>query len=132
MTLATKAMVCYIQAFLGEPDWSHDTAINYKTADTATGAVVQTLLVNVLAAATDYEVDLDVLFPVVDNCQFVAVQDVTNPTQAFSFATQPGGRKAIQAGAPICWLQNGGRPGKIYLSNANAGTSQILVTVISL
>ena len=132
MALATKAMVCYIQAFLGEPDFSHDTAINYKTADTATGAVVQTLLVNVSAGATDFEVDLDDFFPAIDNCQFVAIQDVTNPTQAFSFATQPGGRKAIQAGAPVCWLQNGSTPGKIYLSNANAGVSQILVTIISL
>lgn len=134
MALATKALKIYLQCFLGEPTFAHETVVNYQNADTDTGAVVQDVLINVPVSTTDQQVVLATYFPNISNCRFIVVQDLTNPGQQFSFATDAGSNRVpVQAGAFVAWVQDGGAPKSLYLTNPSATTaSDILISVVSL
>ena len=133
MSLATQPLAVYIEAFLGAPDYSHQTLITFTSASTATAAVQQSTLLTVNANTTDLSFNLASYFPGISNCQFVVIQDVTNPGQPFSVGSNAGGRFSVQASSPMCWMQNGGNPPIIYLTNPSSTTaSSILVSVASL
>lgn len=120
-----------IQAFLGQPDFTHQTVAEFIAQSTQTGSVVNSLTVNIPAGGSVVAA-LATLMSAISNTQFVIVQDVTSVPQAFNFGFSAPASVPIAPAAPMCWVQNGGVPPTIYLSNVNAGASTIQVTVVSL
>lgn len=123
-----------LQAFLGSPDFQHQTVANFQSNETFTAAAVANTIVSVPANTTDQAVNLATLFPALTATSFIVVQDVTaTPGQPFSVTTVSGsGRIAIAGGGFLAWTQNGGAPPTLYLTNPSTTTaSDIQISVMS-
>jgi hypothetical protein len=138
MALSAIGQQCYIslQAYLGYPDYSHVTAIDYSSAasnPTLTAAAQSSTPVSVAANTTDQSFNLATLFPALTGLVFISLVDITGTPQPFSFGTAAGtGRQSVAAGAWAAWMPNGGAPPTIFLTNPSTTTaSNILISVLS-
>lgn len=123
-----------LQAFLGSPDFSHQTAVNFVNPSTQQAAVLDSGTIDIPIATVDQATNLATMFPACQNCAFIIIQDITpSPGQPFNFTTVAGsGRLAVAANGFIAYTVNGGAPPTIYLSNPSASAvSAIKVWVMS-
>lgn len=136
-TLPASPQQAYIslQAYLGAPDYSHETVIDFNSASTfpnLTAAVMEAydyLLVN---GASYTAVNLATQFPAISNAVFIAVMDVTVPGQTFGISTASA--SGLVTIAPSCWwsfMPNGGALPTIYLTNTNATSGLIRIAALS-
>lgn len=134
-TLSVAAQQFYIslQAYLGLPDYSHQTIIDYVAPSTLTAAVQGGTIITVPTSTTDQAVNLATYNPAVSACLFISIQDVTNPGQPFSFGTATGtGRIQVPASGFVALMVNGTSLPTIYLTNPSASVaSEILVSIAS-
>lgn len=129
---ASQQVFISLLATLGEPDYSHLTALSFSSQPTLNGVVLPSYPVEVPSATIDQTVNLPSIFPAITNLVCIAVMDITNPGQNFSLTTTAGsGRMLIAASSPWFYMAGGGAPPIIYLSNSNLTTSLILITLIS-
>jgi hypothetical protein len=123
-----------LQAFLGSPDFSHQTAANFVTPQTQQAAVLDSGTIDIPVSTVDQATNLATMFPACQNCSFIMIQDITPaPGQPFNFTTVAGGvRLAVLANGFVAWMVNGGVPPTIYLSNPSpTSISAIKVFVMS-
>jgi hypothetical protein len=127
MAALPKLLAVYMQAFLGEPDYSHQTGINFVAPSTLQGGALFTTAIEIPAGG-NAGANLQSLFPGATNVQFVALMDITNPGQAFTI----NGLIPVAAGSPIAWVQNGGAPPNLTLTNPGVAAGLVQAVVISL
>lgn len=120
-----------IQAFLGQPDFTHQSIIEYVAQSTQTGSVLNSTTVTI-PAGSGLSVNLSQVFPAISNCQFIVIQDITATGQPFSVGFSAGALVAVAASSPFCWVANGGVPPTLYLTNPNGAAGNVQISVVSL
>lgn len=132
MSAIPQPLAVFLQAFLGQPDFTHQSMINYTSPTTGTAGFIETYTANIPTGGGIVPVNLATLFPAATNVQFLAIVDITNPGQPFNFGINNNSPLvAIPASGFAAWMQNGGAPPTIYLSNINAAASQVQIALAS-
>jgi hypothetical protein len=127
--LAGTAQQVYIslQCYLGPPDYTHETLIDYVSPTTLTGIVPQTMPYILAPSASYTSVILATWFPAVANAIFLCILDQTVPGQPFGVSTSSAtGSVQIAASSFWTYMPNGGTLPTVYLSNPSGSTASLL------
>ena len=121
-----------LEAWVGQPDITHETALNFLSPATLTAQAVYKTIINLPALTVNQLLNLAALFPAATACKFIALIDVTTIGQTFSVGTAPGAATPVKASSPFLWMPNENAPPNLYLSNPSATlASDILVVLVS-
>ena len=131
MAIATQPLYISLQAFLGEPDYTHETILNFIAAATLTGSVVYKTTVAVPNSTTDQQVDMSALFPNLTACKMLVVIEVSSTPLAISVGLSAGTRVALTAGYPMIFFPNAGTPPDVYLTNASGSAAEVMVIAVA-
>jgi hypothetical protein len=116
-----------VQAYLGLPDYTHQTVIDFVSQTTFTANAPLITTVTVPANTTDQSVNLATTFPGITAVLFLSVADVTNPGQPFSITTTSGsGRIQIAASSCAAYLTNSITPPTLFLTNPSVTTASVI------
>jgi hypothetical protein len=132
--LAAASQYAYVslQTYLGAPDYSHQTLIDYVSPTTFTAAAADSLTVTVPPSTTDQTANLATLFPGLQAALFVAIIDITVPGQTFSVTTVSGGGRVAVAGSSwFAYMPNTTTLPTLYLTNPNTTTADLKILVLS-
>ena len=129
---APQSAYIALEAYLGYPDYSHQTVIDYVSPTTLQGIVQAGYPAIVPPNTTDQAGNLASLFPELAYLLFLVVMDATTPGQPFSFTTVAGsGRLSVAASSFFSYMPNGGTPPTLYLTNPNNTEALIQIGIIS-
>jgi hypothetical protein len=126
-----------LQAYLGPPDYTHQTIIDIVSPTTFSAIIAQITNYEIAASTSYQSVNLSTIFPAVSNAIFLVVCDVTSPNQTFGISTVNGsGSITIAAitgtyGGFWCCTPNGGTLPTLYMSNPNSTPGLLQIGVFS-
>jgi hypothetical protein len=138
MTLNANSNPAYvaIQAFLGVADESHQTAVDFQSASTLTGAAIVKQTINLPGLLTT-SVSLTTLFANCVSPQFFCAYDITtSPGQNFGINNSGGSSLAnfFMVAANSAWgyaCDGNPLPATIYLYNPNAAAGVVQLACIT-
>lgn len=131
MTATSVPLYIAVQAFLGQPDYTHETILNFISGTTLTGTKVYKTTVALADSTTDQQVNLATLFPNLTACKLLIVIEITSTPVAISIGFAAGASKALKAGYPFIFPLNGTAPGSLYLSNSSGGAAEVMVIAVA-
>jgi hypothetical protein len=133
LPVAAQQAYISIQAYLGPPDYSHITAIDYVSPTIQTAAVMDALEISIPGSTSYQAVALGTLLAALSAGVFLSLSDITSPNQSFGVSTVNGsGGVTIAPGGFWAYMPNGGAFPTLYLSNPNSGAGLVRIAVMSL
>lgn len=107
ITPNTQAVIS-LRSYLNPQGATQQSLLNYATPDAFTAASGASLLIQVPALTTDYEVDLAALFAAYTAPLFVYLYDATTPGIGFRWSTVLAGQKqTVGPGKWLAWMADG-------------------------